>query len=334
MRQMIALWIAGMCLLASTAVGAEGQKAVRADKVMGMPVEITVWATDATACARALDLGFAELYRIEQLFSVYRLGSQVNEINQFASRRPVVVSPEVMGVLQWAQKISGISNGAFDITVAGYAWEYGFGQGDYRVPTNARLEQIKAWVGYKNVMLIPADKTVLFKHDGVQIDLGGIAKSHALNTVRGVLKKAGVQAAMINAGGDVAFVNTKPEGGAWRVGVKNPRDPRQLLTVVDVFGGKVLSSGDYERFFEQDGVRYHHIIDAATGKPSQYAMAATLWLPENSQVDLPSVTLMLMPPDKALALVQAIPGAEALIVDAEKKAWMTPGWNNKLKITW
>ncbi len=326
--------LAGMLLMSTVVVGAESVKQTRAEKIMGMPVEITVWAQDATACARALDQGMNEFRRVEQVFSFYRQGSQVNEINQYASRRPVVVEAEVMSVLQWSQKISELSQGAFDVTVASFAWEYGFGQGEARIPLPTRIEQIKTYVGYKYIILIPADKTVLFKRDGVQLDLGGIAKSHALNTVRQVLGKTKIQAAMINAGGDVALVGTKPEGGPWVVGVKHPRDLKRLLTAVEVDKGKVLSSGDYERFFEKEGTRYHHIIDPKTGRPSTHAIAATLWLPEKPKVDLPSVTLMLLPPEKALALVETIPGAEALIVDADKKVWMTPGWKNKLKIVW
>jgi thiamine biosynthesis lipoprotein len=306
----------------------------RTSEVLGTPAEITVWAADATAAARALDQGFGELQRVEQVFSMVRQGSSINEINQFASRRPVEVSAEMISVLQWAGKISEATQGAFDITTAAYAWEYGFGQGEFHVPTRERLEDVKLRVGYKNVVLYPQDKTVVFKHDGVQIDLGEIARSYALNSVKSVLKKINVAAARIRLGSGITWVNANPQGGLWSVGIQHPRDAHKLLATAEISGGKVLCSGDYERFFTHEGVRYTTILEPATGSPAPYSMAATLWLPDNPKLDLPSEALLLQPPAKALALVQSIPGAEALIVDAQKNIWLTPGWKEKLKIQW
>lgn len=326
------IWCLPVLLLPAASVWAGYFQASRVDQAMGYPLGLTVWASDATAAARAADLGMAEVKRVEQVFSMVRQGSFINEINQFANSRPVEVSPEVISVLQGAEKISLATQGAFDITTAAFAWEYGFGQGEFHVPTPESLEAIKPQVGYKNIILYPLDKTVLFKRDGVQIDLGEIARTHALNSARALLQKAGVLSARISLGNNVTWVGANPAGGLWSVGVPDPRAPGKWLATAAVAGGKILSSGDYEHFFWQNGVRYHSILDPATGKPETFAMAATLWLPENPRLDLPSQALLLMPPEKALALVQTIPGAEALIVDEQKNVWMTPGWKNKLKI--
>lgn len=301
---------------------------------MGVSGEITVWATDATAAARALDLGWGELRRVEQVFSMVRQGSAVNEINQFAASRPVEISPEVVGVLQWAGNIYRATQGAYDITSAAFAWEYGFGQGEFRVPAPERLEAVKAFVGYKKIMLYPRDKTVMFKRAGMQLDFGEIARSHALNSVKACLVKLGISAARIRVGRSITWLGANPAGAFWSEGVPHPRDARKWLTMLEVPGGKVLSSGDNERFFLQADVRYHAVLDPATGKPETNALAATLWLPEKGKLDLPSEALLLMPPAQAMALVRTIPGAEALIVDAQKNIWMTPGWKGKLKIQW
>jgi len=325
--------VLGLDLLLALACGAAAMETgSRQETIMTMPVAITVWADNPAACERALQLGFDEFKRVEQVFSAYRQGSAVNEMNQFAGRRPVQVSDEVLRVLQWARSISERTDGAFDITVAGFAWEYGFGQGDHRVPTQSRLNEIQKLVNYRHVMVYPDDKAVLFKRDGVQLDLGGLAKSYALNTVREVLKRAKVRAALVNAGGDVVVVNGKPEGGPWSVGIRHPRDAKRLLAAIPLSRGKVLSSGDYERFFEKDGTRYHHIFDSQTGKPVDYSIAATLLLPEKPKIDLPSVTLMLLTPEKAVTLVETIPGAECLIVDKDNKVWLSKGWKDTVKI--
>lgn len=326
-------WLTVVLILAFAAT-AGAEKLERREKVMSMPVTVTVWASDAAAGERALNLAFDEFKRIEGVFSAYRQGSEVSRINQNAGRSPVRVSGEMIRTLQWARRISELTRGGFDVTVASYAWEYGFGQGDYRVPTQARLDQVKKLVNYKYVMLYPEENTVLFKRDGVQIDLGGIAKSHALNTVRQTLRRAKVQAALINAGGDVTVVGSKPGGGPWQVGVRHPRDPNRMLAVVPLAAGKILSSGDYERFFIKEEARYHHIFNPATGKPENLSLAATLSLPEKPSVDLPSVALMLLPPDQAVKLVESIPGAECLIVDKDKKVWLSRGWKNTVKTAW
>ncbi len=328
------LALAGGLWLAAGAHAAGPVELERAENKMGTLVTITVWAQDRTACAQALDAGFAEVTRIERKFSVYRQGSAVSEINQYASRRPVAVDDEVIRLLQWARRISEATDGAFDITVGAYTWEYGFGQATQHVPPFPRLEQLKRVVNYRYVVVIPEDRTVLLKRDGVQIDLGGIAKSYALNRVRAVLRASGVQAALVNAGGDVTVIGSKPGGGPWLVGVRHPRNPGHLLTVIPIRAGKVLSSGDYERFFLHEGKRYSHILDPRSGQPVSFSMAATLFLPERPKLDLPSVALMLLPPEKALRLVESIPGADCLIVDAGGKIWLTPRWQKKLKITW
>lgn len=321
-------------LMAAAASAAEPLKLERVEHHMGMPVTMTAWAADEATAEAALQAGFKEFQRIESVFSAYRQGSEVNQLNQNAGRRPVTVSDEVLRVLAWARRISELTNGVFDVTVGGFEWEYGFGQGDYRVPNVGRLDALKRVVNYRYIMVFPEDRTVVFKRDGVQLDLGGIAKTHALNTIRAVLVRSGVTAALVNAGGDVTVVGDRPGGGPWQVGIRHPRDPQRLLTVVPLVRGKVLTSGDYERFFEQDGTRYHHILDASTGKPAGYSMAATLLLPEQPKTDLPSVVLLLVPPEQALKYVAAIPGAECLIVDREGKVWMSPGWQKTLKVAW
>ncbi len=319
-------------LTASAATAAGPVKLDRQEAHLGTSVTLTAWAVDEATAAAALQAGFDEVQRVESVFSAYRQGSAVSQLNQNAGRRPVTVSDEVLRVLAWARRISELTDGAFDVTVGGFEWVYGFGQGDYRVPDAGRLDALKRLVNYKYVMLFPEDRTVVFKRDGVQIDRGGIAQTHALNTVREVLARSGVAAALVNLGGDVTVVGDRPGGGPWQVGIRHPRDPQRLLTVVPLVRGKILTSGDYERSFVENETRYHHILDADTGKPAGYSVAATLLLPEKPKTDLPSVVLMLVPPEQALKYVAAIPGAECLIADREGKVWLSPGWQEKLQI--
>jgi FAD:protein FMN transferase len=305
----------------------------RQENILAMSVTITAWADDRAGAERALARGFDEIRRCEAMFSAFRQGSDISRINQDAGQRPVQVSADTLRLLQWARRISEVTNGAWDVTTAGFAWEYGFGQGDYRVPTQARLDQVKKLVNYKFVMLYPNDKTVLFKRDGMQIDLDGLVIAAALNAARTELARQNIRAASVNAGGNVTVYGVAPAGGPWQVGLRHPRVAGRLLATVPLSAGKVLTAGDDERFFETEGVRYHHILNPATGKPAGAVITAALLLPEKPRVDLPAAALMLLPPDQGLRLAESIPGAECLIVDKDKKVWLSRGWKD-VKVSW
>ncbi len=305
---------------------AEPVKLTHTVKKLEATVSLTVWARNVTICAKAIQAGVAEIDRIENVFSAYRQGSVINQLNQFAAIKPIAVSEEAIEVLQWSERISEKTRGAYDITIAAFKWQYGFGQGDYRVPNFLRLDQIKSVVNYKYIALDQKAKKVVFKRSGVQIDLDDLLISHALNRVRALLKTFQIQAARVDIGGNVAVIGFKPEGGYWQVSIQNPRDSKGFLGKIPWMKGKILQAGDYQRYFIKQGRRYHPILDSRTGGPQNYSMSAVILLPEDTKIDLPASVLMHFPPEEALSLVLSIPGSECLIVDRERKIWLSPGW--------
>lgn len=297
----------------------------------GLPVSVTVWAKNQNSARQAVAAAAKEAERLHQQYSPLRLGSVVSRLNQTTGERPVTVDAETLFLLQWALKLAEETDGALDLTTTAFKWQYGYGQGDYHVPTDLRLDQIQTLVSHAYLDLYPRDRIVLFKRQGMQIDLDEVLKNYALTRMR---QAAGSQgkglAGCISLGPSVAVWGHPPNAKAWSVAIPDPRRPRSALAQVPLTRGRLLSAGAYESYFEQDGKPFHPYLDARTGKPSRQVLGGTLLLPDQPKLDLPAAALMLMAPDAAIALVESIPGAECLIVDAAGKTWRSQGWAKNL----
>lgn len=295
---------------------------------MGMRVSVQVWVRERRIGNQALRAAFQELDRLNRAYSFYVPESEVSRINRSKPRTPIPVSEETAGLLLQARHWSERTGGAFDITSAALMELYGLDTGRFQAPTDGELARVLPRVNYRYLRLSGPDSSLELERPGIKIDLGGLAKSHALNQLRAVLATFALKAALVNAGGDVMLLGSKPDGRPWHIAVRHPRNPGQTLTRLVLPPGKLLSSGDYALGWNENRTRYHHILDARTGRPARYAMAATLYLPAAPKEDLPSIVLMLLPPPQAVRWVQRIPGAEALIVDSSGRIWTTPGWRS------
>lgn len=245
--------------------------------LMGTRVDIAVEGADAEHLAAATARAYAEMARLSEMMSRYVPTSPLSAIGLAAGLRPVVVPAELMAVLLDAQALARQTAGAFDITVGALrAWKFDSNQ---TVGPSDRLlaQQIKL-VDYRRLILNQAAGTAYLSVRGMALDLGGIAKLPILDAGMRVLAAEGIQHALINGGGDV-FYRGQSLGRPWRVGLRDPRRPQQLLGVLALEGEGVLaSSGDYERgFFSQDGQRQHHILDPRSGRPTQGPHGLSLW---------------------------------------------------------
>ena len=165
------------------------------------------------------------------------------------------------------------------------------------------------------------------------MDLGGCAKGYATDEAFEALREAGIRHAIINAGGNVYALGTKPDGSPWRVGVQDPRNPQGIIAVLAVSDRAVVSSGDYQRFFEQDGNRYHHILDPATGKPAGQVMQTTVVADSAIDADILSTTLFVLGTQKGLDFVKGLPATEAVFVGLDKQINYTEGLSGQLDFT-
>ena len=255
----------------------------------------------------------AEYTRIIKTFSAYRPSSIVTKLNQSASLRPVKVTQEVIDIINWASKISEQTKGVFDITTASFRWQYGFGHSDYRVPTALHLDQIKSLVNHKYIVLYKEEKEILFKREGVQIDLEDFINLYALNQIEKILETHKPKGARIEIKEDI-IIWGKIDDYLTEIMIFHPEDKKKLITTTTLKTGKLLKIGYCEKSFKHEGERYHTILDARTGRPVKHTRAAILKLPLKSKQVFPPSVLLLLPLSEAMALVEKSADLEAMFI--------------------
>ena len=296
--------------------------------LMGTAVEMALEGTDDTRLRQAMDDAYREMTRLSDMMNHYNPQSVVSAINDAAGRQPVAVPPELMQVLKMARAVSERTHGAFDITVGSLkGWR--FNPEHPEMPTPAQIKAQLSRVNYRDVILDEAAGTAFLKQPGMRIDLGGIAKLYILDAGMQVLKRNGVEHAMLNGGGDVEVMGTI-QGHPWRVGIRDPRAPEQLLAAVELTRGFVASSGDYERYFMRNGRRYHHILDPRTGYPTQGPHGVTLVADDLDRVNGLGAAIMVLGAAEGRELISQTPGLDGLIVDRDGSLWVSPGLEKRL----
>lgn len=298
------------------------QRASRA--LMGTQVDIVVDGGDGPELRRAMDFAYAEMARLEALFSRYQPDSVVSRIGRSAGVQPVAVPAEVMAVLKTAQQMFSFSGGAFDVTVGSLkGWK--FEAGPHTVPSASLVARQRQLVDARRLVLDEPAGTAYLNLPGMALDLGGIAKLPILEAGLRVLREQGVSNALINGGGDV-LVMGQLQGRPWRVGLRDPRAPERLLGALSVQGRAVVaSSGDYERYFFAAGKREHHILDPRTGYPTVGVHGVSLLARDVAQVNGLGAALMVQGPQAGRALVARQQGVEALVVASDGSAWYSTG---------
>lgn len=284
--------------------------------IMGTRVHAELWHPDASEARRLLAAVMAEMRRIEAAYSPYRETSELAALNRRAPHGWVKVSAELFELLVRSRQVSELTGGAFDITYASAGRYYDYREGVR--PDAAQLDRAVAAIDYRHVELEPATVRVRYADPRVYVDLGGIAKGYAVDRCVALLRGAAVEQASVSAGGD-SYILGDRRGEPWTVGIRDPRDRSAMAAVLPLVDTAVSTSGDYERFFEQDGVRYHHILDPTTGRSARNSWSVTILGPETMFTDALSTSVFVLGPERGLALVDRLPGIDAIIVDAAGK---------------
>ncbi|MBT9153034.1 MAG: FAD:protein FMN transferase [Firmicutes bacterium] len=277
-----------------------------------------------------LDEVLAEMKRLEALLSAHAVGSDVYRINNAALTK-VTVSQETIDVLLIAKDAFNRTGGAFDVTVGAVLKVWGFGTDDRRVPSAAELTEAMSGVGFGFVEFDAAEKWVRLNHPATRLDFGGVAKGYIVDRAVELIAARGVEHAVVDAGGDVRVRGGRPHTQRWRparlarVGVQHPGDREKLIAVVKLMDGAVLTSGDYERYFIADGVRYTHIIDPRTGLPVRGLSSVTIVAPQAAVADAIATAVMVLGRDEGLALIEAWPEIEGLLITAGQEIIMSEG---------
>ncbi|HEV7913987.1 MAG TPA: FAD:protein FMN transferase [Albitalea sp.] len=293
---------------------ADGGWVSREEAIMGTSVSVELWSDDRGAGRSAIAAVMDEMHRIDHAMSPFKPKSELSRINRDAATAPVRVSDEMFRLLQRAIEFSELSGGAFDITYAGVGHLYDYRQ--HIKPSDDALEAARAAVGWRHLLLDREARTVRFARAGVLIDLGGFAKGHAVDNAAAILKRRGIRHAIVSAGGDSRVIGDR-RGRPWTVGVRHPRRPGDVVALLPLEDVAISTSGDYERFFEQDGVRCHHVIDPTTGKSPNGVRSVTILAEDGLTTEALSKTVFVLGIKKGLQLIESQANVDAVIVDAE-----------------
>lgn len=280
--------------------------------IMGTSVQVEIFIEDDSRADALIGSVMAEMRRIDRAFSPYKEDSELSRLNRDAGQDWVDASDEMIDLLTKSRRISDLSGGAFDITYASVGRYYNYREG--KVPDSETVQAAVQAIDYRYVIVDATNRRVRFDHPQVYIDLGGIAKGHAVDRGIAILEAAGLTQASVAAGGDSRIIGDRG-GQPWNVGIQHPRKDGEMSAVLPLIDTAVSTSGDYERYFERDGVRFHHILDPTTGRSATGAWSVTILGPEATFTDGLSTSVFVLGPEKGLELVNRLPGIDAIIID-------------------
>lgn len=321
-----------LVVLCSSAIAAPA-KLSYTDKAMGTFVTVWFWTDKEAEAAKAAEAVFQEMKRLDAVMTTWTDTSEVSRINQNAGKKPVAVSTETFEVIERAQDIAKKSNGVFDITVGAFKGLWKFDEDmDGTLPDPAEVKKRLALVDYKQVVLDKRKKTVFIKKKGMSITLGGIAKGYAVDKCAAILRKAGFNDFMIQAGGDM-YVSGKKGNEPWVVGIRDPRGT-DLFAGMPIENHSFSTSGDYERGFVKDDIRYHHILDPRDGQPARASRSVTIRAKDAFTADAWSKVMFILGPKAGMDIIKKykLTDFEVVWVDDKNEVKMTPGIEKELKI--
>jgi thiamine biosynthesis lipoprotein len=283
-------------------------------EVMGTQAKVEFEADNDQLAAKLIEQVIAEMHRIDHLMSPFKTDSELSRINQQASEHPVIISDELFDLLKKSNYYSQLTQGAFDISFSSVGYLY-----DYRKhqrPNEQQKRHLTPKINYLSIRLNKLEKSVKFDNDKLKIDLGGIAKGHAVDRCIDILIKHGIKNAFINAGGDSRVIGKKNDR-LWYIGIRHPREIGKLIVNLPLEQVAISTSGDYERFFIEEGVRYHHIIDPKTGDSVRGSQSVTILASSSMVADALSTSIFVLGPIRGLQLINQMPDVSAIIIDQQ-----------------
>jgi thiamine biosynthesis lipoprotein len=264
--------------------------------------------------------------------SVWRPDSDVLRINAAAGDRAVAVAPEVREILHIAKQVSEWTDGTFDVTFGALAdiWKFDHDQ-DNSIPDQAAIAKRLPLVDYRAIEIDDRAGTVFLARKGMRIHLGGIGKGYAVDRAVKIFRDRGLRDFMIQAGGDM-YVGGQRDGRPWRLGIADPRGSHEPFATVELSDSTFSTSGDYERFFMKDGVRYHHILDLRIGQPARASRSVTLVTDRAVIADALAKGVFILGPVAGMALVERLPHVDAVMVSAKNEVTISKGLRGRVAL--
>ncbi|WP_066498054.1 FAD:protein FMN transferase [Abyssisolibacter fermentans] len=278
---------------------------------------------------------FDRLKDIERKMSVNIEDSEVSKLNKASGNMSVRVSDETYYVVKEGKKYSEISKGNFDISILPLVKLWNIGTDQARIPTKEEIEQKKSLVNYKDIYMDDETKKIELKNKNMALDLGGIAKGYGADEITKILKKHDIKGGIIDLGGNITVYGDKQDGSNWTVGIQNPFEERNnYIGILTVKNQSIVTSGIYERYFEVEGKRYHHILSPFTGYPIENDLGSvTILSDESIKADSLSTSAFALGLEEGMKLLNSIENSEGIFITKDKKIYITDGIKDTFELT-
>tara|TARA_B100001750_G_scaffold55397_1_gene42460 strand:- start:301317 stop:302315 length:999 start_codon:yes stop_codon:yes gene_type:complete len=297
----------------------------KAMELMGSRFDITVVASSEEIGSINIDEASAEIKRIEKLISSWDVESETSLINLNAGLKPVKVSDELFSLIERSIQISELSDGAFDISYASLDNIWKFDGSIKEMPSEIEVKNSIAKVGYRNIVLNEVDQTVFLSKKGMKISFGAIGKGYAADKAKELLISKQVVGGIINAAGDLTTWGTKANGQKWLVGIANPLSEERIFSWLPIVESSVATSGNYEKHFILNGIKYSHIIDPRTGYPSTGVNSVSIFAKSAETCDALATAVYILGKDKGLDLINQLGGIEVVLIDSLSQVHKSSG---------
>ncbi|MEP1384760.1 MAG: FAD:protein FMN transferase [Paraglaciecola sp.] len=284
--------------------------------IMGTNIQVELWSESEVTGEAAIEAIMSEMHRIDQLMSPYKPSSELSKLNAKAAIEPVTVSKELFDLISLAIELSKETQGAFDITFASVGFLYDYRE--HKKPKQNNINELLPAIDYRHIKLEEGKHSIFFGHENVKIDLGGIAKGHAVDNSIHILQQMGIKYALVTAGGDTRLLGNRLDK-PWMVGIRDPRNKNKQAVVLPLADIALSTSGDYERYFEEDGKRYHHILSPKTGKSAFEVQSVSIIGPSSTLNDGLSTAVFVLGVQKGMDLLNRTPGYDGIILDNTRK---------------
>ncbi|MBX9779481.1 MAG: FAD:protein FMN transferase [Sediminibacterium sp.] len=302
-------------------------------KLMGNHFELTAVHENELLAKKAVEAGVAEIKRIEALLSTFQESSETNAINRFAGIKPVTVSEEIFSLIERAQRISQVTDGAFDLSYGSLDKRFwNFDTTMQSLPNKQTASKSVALINYKNIVLNPVSSTVMLKEEGMRIGFGGIGKGYAADKAKQIMLKMGVHSGVVNASGDLSVWGNQPNGEPWTIGIANPNLSNTIFSYFQISNIAMATSGNYEKYAMINGKKYSHTINPRTGYPVEGIKSVTILTSFAELADAMATPVMILGVKAGLSLINQIDQMEVIIIDDNDQVFTSKNIHLKTEI--
>lgn len=319
-------------LIASDIAQAEVSTVRRSQMMMGTLVSVTAVAAVEPTAQRAAASALAEIRRLEDLLSTWKPSSELSRLNAAAGLAAVHIGRETMELLKQSLEAARVTEGGFNIAVGPVVQAWNVMERS-EIPSKQELARLQPLLDLSALELDEAAGTAFLKRGGMQVDVGGIGKGFAADRAVDAMRAVGATAGIVALSGDIKAFGRMPDGDAFVFGIQHPRKETALLGTIELHDEAISTAGDYERFFERDGVRYHHILDPHTLEPARECQSVTVIAKEGVMADGLDTGIFVMGPQRGMELVERLPDVEAVIVDRDGHILVSSGLRDRVRFS-